>query len=328
MLIKLHAYTAVYFDTLQVKWSHPFSELKFERLDCDEQPDFRCLSNAVFWNGDVYVSGGDTLCKYSVSRNTWDELQTPVIPEGINHYKVAMYQSKLLLIGATGKVWEFDKSGESGAILFKESRTIPTRPVYCLFSLSNSSVASGNNYLVVSHICGILSEDIHLDIFDSCSWNEVVFTPSFSQHQWQDLVVHNDTIFIIYSNQVYKASAKLLIDRSSEEDLWQRLGDYPSSHHSNVIIHNRQLVAVHIDGESKELYCFANFPDHQSWVEMGKSRCSFTRNPEIIGLPDGAVLALNNDLVMKQLALENDLVMELPECTKIVDILRIGPKGT
>ena len=298
---------SLYLHLIQVDWSHPFVELKFKRLVCEELPKFRHAGSAVFWNGDVYVSCGDELWKYSVMSNTWDELPCP----NIGRYCVAVYQSKLLLIGGTtvfseesenestpGEVWEFDESGESSAILFKQSSVpVPeTLTMHMYYGITDLSAAGGANYLVVSHSYDEV-ELFYLDIFDGHCWNSVCSPSSYCKYQ--HLLVHDDTVFMIYGNEHYKASAKLLIERPDENKLWQRLDDYPASQLSNMIIHNHQLVAVHYDTTSKELCCFINFPEYERWIGMGKSSFSCAEIPMIVGLPDGAMLALNCNYILR-----------------------------
>ena len=298
-----------------IKWSHPFVELKFERVDCDERPEFSDVGSTVFWKGDVYVShlGGNQLCKYSVTRNTWDDLPTP-FQRDTTYYSIAVYQSKLLLIGGTtaelakgscsGKVWEFNESGESGSIPFKESPTIPPLDglgKYTNYQLAKLSVAGGDNYLVVSHRSRRTM--IHLEIYDGHSWSgrtcncSPLCSPSVCSYEDHRLLIHNDTIFMIYLNDVYKASANLLTTKgSSEGDLWQKLEvlEYVPGCH-NTTIHNGQIVALYISNYSKELSCFAfaSCPDLQTWMKLGKSKYSSSQCTSIIGLPDGVLLVLN-----------------------------------
>ena len=270
----------------------------------------------VYWNGDVYVPVDDhsKLYKYSVSRNSWDKLQTPFSDNGDTAFAVIVYEDKLQCIGGYcdhnahfEKVWEFDESGESGHIPFKESPSIPSidglRQYESSYAL-NFSASSGGQYIAVSHTPWRYKKNhfVFLEIFDGSIWQSVKFSEfsKYDKKQCIHVLIDNDTIFVISMSEIYTASIRDLLKRSDPSDYpWQRLAKslVIPRYCSNAIVYGGDVVLVNV--EDKILSGFAYFSNQQIWTNIGKSSDKCDASLELtefwvhmVVLPEGAVLLI------------------------------------
>ena len=142
----------------------------------------------------VPVADCSKLYKYSVSRNSWDKLQTPFSDRGYTIFAVIIYKDKLQCIGGYSddnahfeKVWEFDESGESGLIPFKESPSIPSIDGLQQYKSSYAktfSASSGGQYIAVGHAPQRYKSKhniVHLEIFDGSIWRSIKFSEFFKR---------------------------------------------------------------------------------------------------------------------------------------------------
>ena len=259
----------------------------------------------------VPVADNSKLYKYSVLRNSWDKLQTPYSDRGNTIFAVIVYKDKLQCIGGYSdgrthfeKVWEFDESGESGLIPFKESPSIPSIDglrQYESNSAQDFSASSGGQYIAVSHTPSgpwrfKSKVPVYLEIFDGSIWHSIEFR-EVDKGQCVEVLIDNDTIFVISMSKIYIASISKLFDPSDYP--WQRLAEslVIPPHCSNAIVYDGEVVLVNIEDEI--LNGLAHFSDQQIWTNIGKSSNKCVASSDLtefwvrmVVLPEGAALLI------------------------------------
>lgn len=308
----------------------------------------------VLWNGDIYKKGRNpynqfenTLWKYSLSRNSWDEFPIP-FSDSSEKYILATYHSKLLLIGGCGvqtsdkdwcgTVWEFSDTD----ITFKESLYIKPVPIPDDINKYGWSICadSEDDYLVVV-IAG--RSRFSVMVFDGKSWT-VRDGGLRSSHYAIQVIVRNHTVFLcergsaLYIANVYKAPLQSLLTEvsnssSNELSMWQTLKSTHKSRKSidgdsNVVILGNHLVMA--SSFQKDLHIYGYFIGDEAselewcqWVDMGNSSERFDLPPRIVGLPDGTLLVVGK---MVEPPFESGQSEQDKSKSKF-DILKVQPQG-
>lgn len=326
-------------------WFHPLAVCKFKKMDQRDQPNVDHQSVPVLWNGDVYMPGHgyhmyttdrkDSIWKYSISSNSWDELPIPC--NDSRSYALTTYRSKLLLVGGytqtsettrdwPGTVWEFDDK----KLLFKKSsiEAVPKFDHDCVHNVV--SAASQGDYLIIVHKIRSENDEYSLKIFDGKSWT-IRKGPQASSSGIAHVTVFNEHIFVSeyadYSqpriSNIYETSLQsLLSNTSSSSNVWQKLkgtSPVPLWDHSNLLIHNSHLVIMASCDFGTQILAYSIC--HKSWIDLGHINESCMNSPpRIVELSDGELLMMGKGMGPREHAASL-------YGSRQFDVCRINPEG-
>lgn len=309
-------------------WFHPLTRCKFRWINC-EQAAVDLESVPVEWNGDIYMSGLEQgyegrLWRYSVGRNSWDELQLPFHDK--RKYALTTYQSKLLLISkglgrtSRGVVWEFDNNEST----FKQSgmASVPN-----LNEAVRISAASVGEYLVVAHKAGS-GDMFSVKLYDGNIW--IIRTGQLSLNYIINyiniyVILHHRTLFV-YEHvdrksiaNIYKASLNSFMS-TSQFFFWthpKQTSPVPLGRHSNLGIFGGYLVVVAADFQHIRILGYSIM--NEDWIYLDKSNYGFFPAPRIIVLSQGTLLVIGGSR-------QPGILKEISGISKF-DILEIQPEG-
>ena len=304
-------------------WLHRLAEGKIEKLNSDIPRNVKyrfptCTNVPVLWNGDVYMidsvdrytieEGAQCkLLRYSISSDSWSDYVIPC--DNKRHWDneqahaLTTYRSKLLLIGDSNQVWEFDASEST----FKPSPDI-TLPQNWRATYTNVTAASEDKYLVVIQKSW-RQIYMYVNIYDGNIWMVCdAKYMCFCTESNVQVILYNHSVFLTEWLQTKCRCDHFLVMHTSLQSLidnkrvpWQLLKSTLPIHSESYSLSNFFTLGRHLSLVSSDRYCrefkvLHYLVDSESWLETEGTEIpshSFRRQKvHAVGLPDESLMMI------------------------------------